>query len=181
LEAALKIVLGIDPGSAFTGFGVVRSDGRQIEHLSHGVIAPPGKLDFNRRIAIIAEEIEILIERIQPDVAVVERIFLAKNADSAFKLGHVRGAIIAALVRGGCEVVEYATRSVKKGITGNGGSSKEQVQTILFAVLGIRTPVQMDASDALALAFYHAKQIETLLNLEHSRVRRRSSDMEGKP
>jgi crossover junction endodeoxyribonuclease RuvC len=82
-------------------------------------------------------------------------------------------------VRGGCEIVEYATRSVKKGITGNGGASKEQVQTILFAALGIRQPAQLDASDALALAVYHSKQLEIILNLERSRGR--APDKEGNP
>jgi crossover junction endodeoxyribonuclease RuvC len=166
-----KLILGIDPGSQFTGFGAVRTDGKRIEHVSHGVIAVPASLSFNERIAIISGEAQALLERIQPDLTVVEKIFLGKNADSAFKLGHVRGAIIAHAIRSGSPVIEYATRSVKKGITGNGNASKEQVQLILFALLGLRGSASVDASDALALAFYHARILETSQNWNESSAR----------
>ncbi len=166
------IILGIDPGSQVTGFGLIRvSEGSSsVAHLSHGVIAPPSKLEFHDRLAIIAQEIEALIGRTSPDIVVVERIFLGKNADSAFKLGHVRGVAIAAALRAGCEFVEYAARAVKKGVTGNGSASKEQVQLILFAALGLRvSKVKFDASDALALAFYHSR------NMEVSELRRQNT------
>lgn len=165
----MKLVLGIDPGSHNTGFGAIRTDGTRIVHVSHGVIAVPASVDFNERIGIIAGEMELLLKKLKPDVTVIERIFMAKNADSAFKLGHARGVVVAAAVRAGSEVVEYATRSVKKGITGNGGATKEQVQMILFANLGIKGPAQMDASDALALAFYHARNLEVQVNLKRER------------
>lgn len=161
----MKLVLGIDPGSQNTGFGAVRTDGERIEHVSHGVIAVPASLDFHERIGIISVELELLLDRLKPDVTVIERIFMAKNADSAFKLGHARGVAVAAAVRAGSEIVEYATRSVKKGITGNGGATKDQVQMLLFAMLGIRGEAQMDASDALALAFYHARNVEVQTNM----------------
>lgn len=158
----MKIVLGIDPGSQFTGFGAVRTDGRRVELVDCGVIAPPAKLPFNERIAIIASEIESLLHRIRPQATVIERIFLGKNADSAFKLGHARGIAVASAIRAGSEVVEYASRAVKKGVTGNGAASKEQVQLVLFAALGIKGRAPMDASDALALAFHHARAMEVL-------------------
>ncbi len=179
-DAEPRIVLGIDPGSQFTGFGVLLSDGARIEHLSHGVIAPPAEMSFARRVGIISEEIEALIARIRPHVAVIERVFLGRNADSAFKLGHARGVAVAAAVRGGAEVVEYATRAVKKGITGSGAASKEQVQLVLFAALGIRERARLDASDALALAFHHARQIEVQSNLQRSESRGKNlSQIEG--
>jgi crossover junction endodeoxyribonuclease RuvC len=155
-------VLGIDPGSQVTGFGLVRvADDGSMEHVSHGIIAPPSTLDFYERLSILSEEIEALIEKVRPDIVVVERIFLGKNADSAFKLGHVRGVAVAAALRAGCGFVEYAARAVKKGVTGNGSASKEQVQIILFAALGLRgSPAKLDASDALALAFYHGRRLE---------------------
>lgn len=157
----MKVILGIDPGSTFTGFGVVNSDGDSILHVSHGVIAPPAKLSFHDRLAIIAGELETLVARIQPDEIVIERIFLGKNADSAFKLGHVRGVAVSTAIRAGAEVVEYAARAVKKGITGNGASTKDQVQIVLFAALGLRNhQARLDASDALALAFYHARNLQ---------------------
>lgn len=164
----MKLILGIDPGSQFTGFGLVSSDGDRIVHVSHGVIAPPSKFEFHERIGIIASEIEALIERTEPDVTVIERIFLGKNADSAFKLGHARGVAMAAAVRAGSQVVEYAARAVKKGITGSGTSTKEQVQLVLFAALGLRTKARADASDALALAYYHARNIEVFARKESS-------------
>lgn len=157
MSKTAKIILGIDPGTQFAGFGVVKATGDLIEHVSHGVIAPPGNLDFKDRIAIIADELEALLARFSPELTVVEQIFLGKNADSAFKLGHARGVVVALAIRSGSSVVEYATRSVKKGITGNGGASKEQVQLLLFSALGLKGRVQEDASDALALAYHHAR------------------------
>lgn len=180
LGGDVKLVLGIDPGSRFTGFGAVRADGRRVEHVSHGVISLPAQLSFNERIGIIAGEMESLLARLKPDVTVVERIFLGKNADSAFKLGHARGIVLAAAVRSGAEIVEYATRSVKKGITGNGSATKEQVQMILFATLGIREAAQEDASDALALAYYHARGLEVDANLELSRGRALGRELKRK-
>lgn len=168
----MSLVLGIDPGSQFTGFGAIRIEGHgrttQLTLVCCGVIAPPVKLEFNQRIGIIAEELEILIDRLKPKITVIERVFLGKNADSAFKLGHARGLAVATAVRGGSEIVEYATRSVKKGITGSGAATKEQVQMVLFAALGIREAARADASDALALAYYHARNIEALVTREMS-------------
>jgi crossover junction endodeoxyribonuclease RuvC len=165
----MTTILGVDPGSRVTGFGVVRTDGESvIQVLSFGVIAPPLNLSFHERIGIIASEFEILIERLQPQIAVIERVFLGKNADSAFKLGHARGVVVAAAARTGCGVVEYATRAVKQGITGNGNASKEQVQTVLFAALGISEKTASDASDALALAFFHSRNLEVLCRLKRA-------------
>jgi crossover junction endodeoxyribonuclease RuvC len=131
-----------------------------VELVSLGVIAPPPHFSFAERIGIIAEEFELLLERLRPDIAVIERVFLGKNADSAFKLGHARGVVMAAASRGGCQMVEYATRAVKKGITGNGSATKDQVQAVLFASLGLKERAIADASDALALAYYHAGNLE---------------------
>jgi crossover junction endodeoxyribonuclease RuvC len=169
----VKIILGIDPGSQFTGFGAVRSDGHRVELISCGVIAPPATLEFNERIGIISHELQILIEKLRPNITVIERIFLGKSADSAFKLGHARGIAVATAIRAGSEVIEYATRSVKKGITGSGSASKEQVQLILFAALGLRGSARADASDALALAFYHARNLEVRGNMASGMIKKR--------
>ncbi len=175
------IILGIDPGSQVTGFGLIRVDqgAAGVSHLSHGVISPPSSLEFHDRLAIIAREIEALIERTQPDIVVVERIFLGKNTDSAFKLGHVRGVAIASAIRAGCKFVEYAARAVKKGVTGSGAASKEQVQLILFAALGLRgTKVKFDASDALALAFYHSRNMEISIAANRKPSRRHRNEVD---
>ena len=166
----MSIVLGIDPGSQVMGYGALRIHGRgvhsTVELISCGVIAPPTTLAFNERIGIIADELEILISELKPSITVIERVFLGKNADSAFKLGHARGIAVALAVRSGSEVVEYAARAVKKGITGNGGATKEQVQLVLFSALGLRGQTRADASDALALAFYHARNLESEWEIE---------------
>jgi len=159
------IIVGIDPGSRFVGFGAVRATVQKIEFLSYGVIAPPEELDFNTRVGVIAKELEVLFQKLRPDVTVIEHVFLGRNADSAFKLGHARGVAVAAAVRAESEVVEYAARAVKKGITGNGAASKGQVQTVLGALLGLKGRVQADASDALALAFFHARNLDVIYRL----------------
>lgn len=171
-------ILGVDPGSLFTGFGAVRATSSGVSFLSFGVIAPPKELSFVERIGVIADEYEMLLEKINPDVTVIEKVFLGKNADSAFKLGHARGVAVAATVRAGSEVVEYATRVVKKGITGNGGATKEQVQVVLAALLGIKKAVRADASDALALAYYHASQLALRSLSEKQGLRRTDREID---
>lgn len=146
-------------------------NGTQIDLLACGVIAPPAKLVFNERLAILAEEIDSLLERLKPQVTVIEKVFLGKNVDSAFKLGHVRGIAIASALRRESQVTEYAARAVKKGITGSGGATKEQVQLTIFAALKIKGQVKEDASDALALAYFHAMKSEVRSNFERSRER----------
>ena len=164
----MMTILGIDPGSQIAGFGAVRTDGRSIKFLSYGVIVPPAHLAFNERISVVGAELEAIFEKLAPEVVVIERVFLGKSADSAFKLGHVRGVAVAAAIRAGCEVVEYAARAVKKGITGNGGAEKDQVQAVLAALLNLKGKVKTDASDALALAFYHARNIDVDRRLRES-------------
>lgn len=156
----MNIILGIDPGSQHTGFGVIEASGDKIRHIDHGVISSKASWDFNQKLLHIGTEVEALFAKYNPQITVVERIFLGKNADSAFKLGHIRGACLLAAAAAKTQIVEYAARSVKKGITGNGAAEKEQVQMILFASLGIKTKAQLDASDALALAFYHSRNME---------------------
>lgn len=166
----MSIILGIDPGSKHTGYGVLEANGDRLRHIDHGVISSKSTLDFNERLHHMAIEVQLLFEKYKPQITVVERIFLGKNADSAFKLGHIRGVCLFAATAAGTEIREYAARSVKKGITGSGAAEKEQVQMILFASLGIRAKAQLDASDALALAFYHARNIEVEKTLSRAEV-----------
>ena len=165
----MKIVLGIDPGSINLGYGLVGITNGRIEYLKHGVFSCSPSLPFNQRIYEIAQQLEQLFAEARPNVTVVENIFLGKNADSAFKLGHIRGICLMFATKAQSEIVEYAAKSVKKGITGSGAASKEQVQMLLYALLGLRGSVasneKIDASDALSLAYYHAKQIENEENM----------------
>lgn len=155
-----SLVLGVDPGSRITGFGLVRVHrGGELEHVSHGVIVMSGEAEFPQRMLELGSAFRELMEKYRPRDVAIEKIFLGKNADSAFKLGHARGVAMYEAVRGGAEVFEYATRLVKKGVTGNGGASKEQVQAVLKALLRLQKIDRLDASDALAMACHHAYAI----------------------
>ncbi|UXR63136.1 crossover junction endodeoxyribonuclease RuvC [Bdellovibrio bacteriovorus] len=154
------IILGVDPGSRITGFGVVRVHNGKIEHINHGVILMDADDAFPLRMKELGSAFREVMEKYKPQQVVIEKIFLGKNADSAFKLGHARGVIMYEAGLGGAEVQEYATRSVKKGVTGNGGASKEDVQAILKVMLSLKTISRIDASDALAMACYHAFEMK---------------------
>ncbi|MEK2688223.1 crossover junction endodeoxyribonuclease RuvC [Bdellovibrio sp. GT3] len=153
-------ILGVDPGSRITGFGVVRINNGKIEHINHGVILLEEDMNFASRMTELGLAFREVMEKYRPHQVVIEKIFMGKNADSAFKLGHVRGVVMYEAGLGKASVAEYATRSVKKGITGNGGSSKEDVQAVLLAMLGIKSINRIDASDALAMACYHAFEMK---------------------
>lgn len=150
------LILGVDPGSRITGFGLVRLDRGHIEHVSHGVIVMDAKGAFPDRMMELGSSFRELMQKYRPQEVSIEKIFLGKNADSAFKLGHARGVAMYEAVNGGARVYEYATRLVKKGVTGDGGASKEQVQAVLKAILGLQKIDRLDASDALAMACHHA-------------------------
>jgi crossover junction endodeoxyribonuclease RuvC len=156
----VAIILGLDPGSRLSGVGILRVDRDQIDHIFHGVVDAAKEVNFQQRIAKIGEGFRLLLEKYRPDVVVIEQIFLGKNADSAFKLGHARGICMYEAVRVGANIREYATRLVKKGVTGNGAADKLQVHSALEKLLQVRIQGAIDASDALALAYHHAIQME---------------------
>lgn len=160
MSAMSLIILGVDPGSRITGFGVVRVENGKIEHINHGVILLDADQGFPARMTELGSAFREVMEKYKPHQVVIEKIFLGKNADSAFKLGHARGVVMYEAGLGGATVAEYATRLVKKGITGNGGSSKEDVQAMLKAMLNIKAINRIDASDALAMACYHAFELK---------------------
>lgn len=161
-------ILGVDPGSRITGFGVVRVEAGRIEHVNHGVILLEASQDFPRRMKELGSAFREVMEKYRPQQVVIEKIFLGKNADSAFKLGHARGVIMYEAGLGDSLVYEYATRSVKKGVTGTGAASKEDVQAILKAILNIKVINRIDASDALAMACHHAFEIKRKLILQRA-------------
>lgn len=149
-------IVGIDPGSRVTGFGVVDWDGRNLRHINHGVIIMDADRSFADRMLELGTALRQIYQKYEPQEVVIEKIFLGRNADSAFKLGHARGVCMYEAKIQGAEVFEYATRLVKKGITGNGGSSKEQVAAVVQSLLKIKSIVKLDASDALAMACFHS-------------------------
>lgn len=162
------VILGVDPGSRITGFGVVHVNNGKIEHVNHGVILMEATQDFPSRMTELGSAFREVMDKYKPHHVVIEKIFLGKNADSAFKLGHARGVIMYEAGLGGAVVKEYATRSVKKGVTGSGGASKEDVQVILKAMLSLKTISRIDASDALAMACYHAFELKKQATLQRA-------------
>ncbi len=158
-------VLGIDPGSRITGFGVIDCHNSELKHIAHGAICLPEKAPLGVRLLQLSRELNQIFELYQPQITVIERVFLGKNPDSAFKLGHARGVCLMRAQEHGCEIFEYATREVKKGVTGQGNATKEHVQVILGAALKIRMQVSLDASDALALAYFHGSRMDVFRRL----------------
>ena len=151
------IILGIDPGSRITGFGLVeKKKNNEIRHLENGAIYCGHEPTFDKRLVIIFEKIQSLIKTFQPTAMAVENIFYSKNVQSTLKLGHARGVamVSAALLR--LPVFEYTPLQVKQAIVGYGGATKDQVQKMVKVLLGLPQTAEENASDALAVAICHA-------------------------
>lgn len=148
-------ILGIDPGSRITGYGIIESDGRTTRHIASGCIRV-GNGDFTGRLNDIYTRIGELIVEYAPQEVAVERVFLHRNADSALKLGQARAAAICGTFARGVVIHEYAAREIKLAIVGRGGADKAQVQHMVKAILGLEELPATDEADALAAAICHA-------------------------
>lgn len=156
------IILGIDPGSRFLGFAALEVSSAMplvMKPLEYGVLKFDSSEVLSQRLLEIGEGVRDLMGSYKPDHISIEKIFLGKNADSAFKMGHARGVVIYEALKARVQLYEYATRVVKKGITGNGGAEKEHVRMVLQNLLKIPPVKSLDASDALAMACFHATQL----------------------
>ena len=149
------IILGVDPGSHATGFGVIRT-GPVARMLAGGVIRTSSGAPLPERLATIHASLVEVIAAEAPDVMVVESLFNARNPRSALILGHARGVILLAGAQAGLPIHEYAPRDVKKAVTGNGAAAKEQVRFMVMRLLGLREEPPLDQSDALAAALAYA-------------------------
>jgi crossover junction endodeoxyribonuclease RuvC len=151
-------ILGIDPGSVRTGVGIVDSDATgRATHVFHTALEIGGEDEFPRRLKRILEGVGELIERFRPEEVAIERVFMAKNADSALKLGQARGAAICAAVLRDLAVNEYSPMQVKQAVVGRGVAEKPQVQHMVGVLLNLQgATLQADAADALAVAITHA-------------------------
>jgi len=157
------IILGIDPGSRFLGYAAIEVDGdRRMKPLEYGVLKFDSKENLTQRLLEIGSGLRDLMVSYRPQHVSIEKIFLGKNADSAFKLGHARGVIIYEALVAGAEVFEYATRLVKKGIAGSGSAEKDHVRLAVQNLLKLPPIKSLDASDALAMACYHVTQLQVL-------------------
>ncbi len=154
---ALMIAIGVDPGTLHLGWGVVRREGSRVSHVAHGVIDLAPKLALPDRLARIADELDVILDRYRPQVAAVETLFFHRDAQAAAKLGHARGVVLLCLSRSGIELAEYAPARVKRSVAGNGRAAKSQVAQMVRAILALREVPRSDAGDALALALTHLR------------------------
>ncbi len=149
-------VLGVDPGSETTGWGIIEGDGRRYSLVEFGAVRAPARDRFAARLLIIGEALGQVIERLQPDACAIEEAFFAANVKTALKLGQVRGVALFIAERAGLEINEYSPRLVKQTVVGYGAAEKHQVQEMVRLLLHLNVaPQPLDASDALALAITH--------------------------
>ncbi|NOR80809.1 MAG: crossover junction endodeoxyribonuclease RuvC [Methyloprofundus sp.] len=158
-------ILGIDPGSRLTGFGVIEATATGYKYIASGCLRIKGD-DFPQRLKQIFAGISDIVEEYQPVEMAIEQVFMHKNADSALKLGQARGAAICAVQLFDIPVFEYAARQVKQAVVGKGSADKLQVQQMVKILLGITGELQIDASDALGISLCHANFQQTRQRLE---------------
>jgi crossover junction endodeoxyribonuclease RuvC len=173
VEKGMSLILGIDPGSRKTGFGIISYTSGCSEYVTSGVIRlPAGELP--ERLRIIYENVTELLELHCPQELAIEQVFMAKSAGSALKLGQARGAAIVACVAKNMPVSEYSARQIKQAVVGSGAASKEQVQHMVKVLLKLPSEPPEDAADALAAALCHAHTQQSMINMAGAKsVRRR--------
>jgi len=145
-------ILGIDPGSLVTGYGVVERQGAAVEHVAHGTLRPPRGGELPARLAFLHAEVARLVALHRPDVVAIERVFAGKSPSSALVLGQARGAVLAALAAAALPIRELAPQHVKLAVTGEGAAPKPQVQAMVRRLLRLAEAPARDAADALAAA-----------------------------
>ena len=156
-HAAGRVILGLDPGTASTGFGIVSLNGNRFRALDYGVVATPSRLALEQRLEMVFAEVSRILETYRPECTAVESLFFNTNVSTALAVGHARGVALLACSRAGCEVFEYTPQQVKMAVTGYGKASKEQVTDMVRVLLGLNEAPQSDhAADALGVAICHA-------------------------
>jgi crossover junction endodeoxyribonuclease RuvC len=160
----MTLILGIDPGSRKTGFGIISVQGARQQYVASGVIRLP-LVALPARLKIIFDNISEIIASHGPQEVAVEEVFMAKSAGSALKLGQARGAAIVACVNRELIVAEYTARQIKQAVVGTGAANKEQVQHMVKTLLRLPATPQEDAADALAAALCHAHTRQGLIGM----------------
>lgn len=161
-----KRILGIDPGSRITGFGVVDFDGDIPTYVASGTVRTP-EGTFKERLKNIFDSVNEIVLEYEPQIVSIESVFMAKNAGSALKLGHARSAALCATFAHDVEVFEYAPREIKLAVVGTGSASKEQVQHMVVSLLKLNGTPASDAADALAAALCHGHQARVRTSLDN--------------
>ena len=154
-QASAMTILGIDPGSRITGYGLIRSSRQHLHFLACGCIKTAGD-SFPMRLKTIFDALQAQLQDWPVDEMAIEKVFMSKNADAALKLGQARGAAITAVITRGIAVYEYTANQVKQAVVGKGHADKTQVQHMVKVLLNYSPPLQADAADALAIAICHA-------------------------
>ncbi len=162
------IVLGLDPGLACTGWGVIAVDGSRLSHIANGQVRTDAKTPLPARLLRLDADLQDILARYAPDAAAVEEVFLNDNPRSTLKLGQARGVVVLAAARSGAVVGEYTPSLIKKAVVGTGGADKAQVQAMVARLLPGAKIAGADAADALAVAITHAHHLGTRRALARS-------------
>ena len=162
-------ILGIDPGSRITGYGIIEMHGKKAVWVSSGCIRTKGD-NLAIRLKEICEGIQSLLDEFQPNEVAIEEVFVHRNPASALKLGQARGAAMAMVALRSIDVSEYSPRSIKQSIVGKGSAAKDQVQHMVMTLLGLSKLPQEDAADALAVALCHAHTSQMLGQLDNRKM-----------
>ena len=158
-------ILGLDPGTATTGYGIVDADGGELTAVTYGVIKTPAKMDMPQRLQIIQQELQQLLDKYKPETAGIEEVFFGRNVTTAITVGQARGVLLLTLANAGLPIGEYSPPKIKDAVTGYGKADKAQVQLMVRNLLDLEeTPRPDDAADGLAVAIthYHYQRFESL-------------------
>lgn len=152
----MPILLGLDPGLRFTGWGLIHAEGNRLRHIADGVIATRNEMPVPERLKTLHDALADLLARHRPDEAAVEETYVNRNGSATLKLGYARGVALLAPALAGVPVREYAAKTVKMAVVGTGGAEKAQVEMMVRRLLPGATITRSDAADALAVAICHA-------------------------
>ena len=166
----MALILGIDPGSRVTGYGIIKAVGDRQEYVASGCIRTTAKKILADRLDIIFQGVTQIINEYDAEEVAIEKIFMSRSAESALKLGHARGVAMVAAVNKGLPVFEYEARKIKQAVVGSGGASKIQVQHMVMTLLKLSSCPQEDAADALAIAICHVNTQHNLAKVRNSRA-----------
>ena len=151
------VILGLDPGTATTGYGVISMIGNHIRPIAYGVVQTPSNLEMSKRLVMIFDAVEQIIDKFQPSEVAVEKLFFGRNTTTAITVGHARGILLLQAERAKLKIAEYTPMQVKQALVGYGSAEKKQVQYMVKTFLNLQTtPQPDDAADALAIAICHA-------------------------
>lgn len=163
------VILGIDPGIAIVGYGIIKYDGTKHKVINYGAVKTSSSMELTERLKVIYEELSRIIISYRPDVAAVEELFFNKNVKTALSVGHGRGVALLSVANNGLNVYEYTPLQVKQAVVGYGRADKHQVQSMVKAILSLETvPKPDDVADALAVAICHAHSVQLEQSIYYS-------------